>query len=108
MTMSTGSRTTLTQGLAEGGTSDWVSCALFCGRSGYATIRAYGTFGGTAITLQTASDAAGTGAASLTGFSATAALSSVVHVSYMDFIQVVSTGGTDTSITVVASPHDRL
>jgi len=108
MSMSTGARETLASELASDDAGDWVSCSKFCGRSGYASIRVYGTFGGVTVTLQTAADSAGTGAATLTGFSLTAAGSAVVHVSYMDFIRVVTTGGAATAVTVLASPHDRL
>lgn len=108
MSMSTGARETLASALAAGSSGSWVSCAKFCGRSGYASVRVYGTFGGTTITLETAADSSGTGSAALTGFSLTAAGSAVVHVSYLDFIRVVSTGGAAASITALASPHDRL
>lgn len=108
MSMSTGSRETLATALAAGSSGSWVSCAKFCGRAGHASVRAYGTWGGTTITLQTASDSSGTGAATLENYSLTADGSKVVEVSYMDFIRVVSTGGAAASINVLASPHDRL
>lgn len=108
MSMSTGAREVLAFELGSDDSGEWVSCSKFCGRSGYASVRAYGAFGGATVTLQTAADSAGTGAATLTGFSLTAASSAVVHVSYLDFIRVVTTGGAATAVTVLASPHDRL
>ena len=109
MSMSTGSRETLASALAAGAAGSYVSCAKFCGRSGYATVRVRGTFGGATVTLMTAEDSSGTGEATLTGFSLTAGGSSVVHVSYLDFIKVAVSGGDiTTAITATASPHDRL
>lgn len=108
MTMSVGSRETLADGQLADVNGAWVSCAKFCGRAGRASVRAYGTWGGTTVTLQTAADSSGTGAATLENFSLTANGSKVVEVSHMDYIRVVTTGGAGAAITVIASPHDRL
>lgn len=108
MSMSTGAREELGASLAEGDSGEWISCAKFCGRAGHASVRAYGTWGGATVTLQTASDSAGTGAATLENYSLTANGSKVIEVSYLDSIRVVVTGGTGAEITVIASPHDRL
>jgi len=109
MSMSTGAREILGTALGAGASGSYVSCSKFCGRSGYASVRVYGTFGGATVTLMTAADSSGTGEATLTGFSLTAGGSAVVHVSYLDFIKVVVSGGDiTTAIDSLASPHDRL
>lgn len=108
MSMSTGAREVLALELGSDDAGEWISCALFCGRAGHASVRAYGGFGGTTVTLETATDSAGIGAATLENYSLTAAGSKVIEVSYLDFIRVVTTGGAETAVTVVASPHDRL
>ena len=108
MSMSTGARETLAKELSKDDLGPWISCATFCGRAGHASVRAYGTWDGTTVTLQTAVDSAGTGVATLENFSLTANGSKVIEVSYLDFIRVVTTGGTAPAVTVIASPHDRL
>lgn len=108
MSMSTGARETLATAQSKDDLGPWISCATFCGRAGHASVRAYGTWDGTTVTLQTAADSAGTGAATLENFSLTANGSKVIEVSYLDFIRVVTTGGTAPAVTVIASPHDRL
>lgn len=90
--------------LVEGDSGSWLKVSEFVGPNGSCTIMGYGMFGGTTITIEIAADASGAGSQTITDASYTAAFSKVFTLPKEFYVRVVSTGGSSTLVTVLATP----
>jgi hypothetical protein len=102
-----GNKTLLADANDGSTTEAWVKGEHFVGLDGSCTIKGYGDWGGATLTLEIADDELGTGAQTIENSTFTGNFSKVLSISQFDYVRVVTSGGSESAITVTATPHGR-